>query len=409
MADVFVLVVSKEKYSDLSVWETMHTLQPLDRSLIVCLNKVSSDQEILSRALRARLDDCGWDGDRATVIVLPHISQDNAFQALSISGEAGLLRRAVYQTDNCCDADCRWRGLQAVFECNWEAWLQPVKAEIGASRHWQQALDRQMQDAEAVYAEQYLEHASHNDAFDQTVLKLLELLEIPGIARPLAKVRNTLTWPVRKVMQLFGNDGADVGADNEATVLIDIVDHVLLSLRITISQFVDEPGQAGIWWGELSRGYNDEADDVRRRLPGAVSGYQEDFSAEIQSAAQSLYTRLQEKPVVLNALRASRVGADAAGVVVAVKTGAVGVTEALLTPAMLSLTSMLTESVVGKYMESVKNQLREQQRGLVRDLLRKEVLAPLLYRQNNQINTALFGVSEGELVEAEQSKSGLCA
>ncbi|GAH45337.1 unnamed protein product, partial [marine sediment metagenome] len=243
---------------------------------------------------------------------------------------------------------------------------------------------------------------------DQAVLKLLELLEIPGIARPMAKVRNALTWPVRKAMQLLDNDGIGAEGNNEASVLVDVVGHALLSLRMTISQFVDEPGQAGIWWGALGRDYDDEAGGVRRGLPGAVLSYQENFATEIQSAAQSLYARLQEKPIVLNALRASRVGADAAGVVVAVKTGAVGVSEALLTPAMLSLTSMLTESVVGKYMESVQNQLRERQRGLVRDLLRQEVFAPLLYRQKNQSNAALFGISEGELVEAERSKSGLC-
>ena len=112
---------------------------------------------------------------------------------------------------------------------------------------------------------------------------------------------------------------------------------------------------------------------------------------------------------MLNALRVGRVGADAAGVLVAVKTGAVGVTEALLTPAMLSVTSILTESVAGKFMASVKEQLRERQRDLVRDLLRQEVLAPLLYMQNYQSNAALFRISEGELAEAERLKSGLCA
>jgi len=80
-----------------------------------------------------------------------------------------------------------------------------------------------------------------------------------------------------------------------------------------------------------------------------------------------------------------------------------------LTPAMLSLTSMLTEGVAGQFMASVKDQLRQRQRDLVRDLLRQEVLAPLLYMQNYQSNAALFRISEGELVEAERLKSGLCA
>lgn len=409
LADVFVLVVSKEKYSDLSVWEMMHTLQPLNRKVIVCLNKVSTDSDVLSAAVRNRVSECGWDLDRTPLIVLPHTPQHNVFQALSNTSAVEALRQTVYQMDNRCDADCRQHGLRAVFESNWETWLQPVRVEIGAARHWQQILDRHMQDAEAVYAQQYLDHSSHNDAFNRAVFQLLELLEIPGIARPLAKVRNVLTWPVRKVIQLFGNDGGGAGASNEATLIDDVVDHALLSLRTTISQFIDEPGQAGLWWHVLSRDYGEEADGVRRRLPGAISRYQENFAPVIQSAAQSLYARLQEKPVMLNALRVGRVGADAAGVLVAVKTGAVGVTEALLTPAMLSVTSILTESVAGKFMASVKDQLRERQRDLVRDLFRQEVLAPLLYMQNYQSNAALFRISEGELAEAERLKSELCA
>ena len=50
---------------------------------------------------------------------------------------------------------------------------------------------------------------------------------------------------------------------------------------------------------------------------------------------------------MLNTLRATRMSADIAAVVVAIKTGTVGVSEALLTPAMLSVTSTLTEGAVG--------------------------------------------------------------
>ena len=406
LADVFVLVVSKEKYSDMSVWSSMRTLQSLGRKVIVCLNKVSSDQAILSGAVRARMSEYGWDKERTPVIVLPYTPQENAFEALLGTDEVGILRQKVFQPDNRCDPDCRRRGLRAVIEDNWEAWLQPVKAEIRAARRWQQEVDKRLQDAVAVYAEQYVDRANQNDAFNQAVLQLLELLEIPGIARPLAKARSVLTWPIRKVTRMLDDETTGDAGNNEATLLGDVVDHALLSLRLTISQHIDEPTQAGVWWNTLNQAFKDRAANLRVGFSGAVARYQTEFEPEIQGAAESLYARLQERPVVLNTLRASRVGADAAGVLVAVKTGAVGVTEALLAPAMLSLTSILTESAVGQYVDSVKDRLRVRQRALVQDLLLREVRVPLLALQNQIPNAALFRIGEAELKQAEMLKSG---
>ena len=43
LADLHVLVLSKEKYSDLSVWRLLELLGPLRRPLIICLNKLTPE------------------------------------------------------------------------------------------------------------------------------------------------------------------------------------------------------------------------------------------------------------------------------------------------------------------------------------------------------------------------------
>ena len=107
---------------------------------------------------------------------------------------------------------------------------------------------------------------------------------------------------------------------------------------------------------------------MKTEFSSEIERYQEVFEPEIKEAARSLHQRLQQNPVMLNTLRASRATADAAGVVIAVNTGTVGITDALLTPAMLSLTSMMTEGAVGRYMENVRSRLLDRQRTLVRAL-----------------------------------------
>ena len=113
--------------------------------------------------------------------------------------------------------------------------------------------------------------------------------------------------------------------------------------------------------------------------------------------------------MVLNSLRASRVGADTAGVLFAVKTGTVGIADALLTPAMLSLTSMLTESAVGQYMESVRDKLLDRQRALVLELFQTVVRGRLLEIPQRSTDAALFQLAEEDLSEAERHRKDICS
>ncbi|MCB1757589.1 MAG: GTP-binding protein, partial [Gammaproteobacteria bacterium] len=64
-----------------------------------------------------------------------------------------------------------------------------------------------------------------------------------------------------------------------------------------------------------------------------------------------------------------RVTADAAAVGLALKTGGIGLNDFLLAPAMLSVTSMLTESALGRYIDRVKAKLRIEQLDAVKSQL----------------------------------------
>ena len=52
---------------------------------------------------------------------------------------------------------------------------------------------------------------------------------------------------------------------------------------------------------------------------------------------------------------------DAAGVALAVKSGGLAPADLVLAPAMLAVTSLLTESALGRYLDGVKRELKQQQ------------------------------------------------
>ena len=79
-----------------------------------------------------------------------------------------------------------------------------------------------------------------------------------------------------------------------------------------------------------------------------------------------MYQQLEKQPALLNSLRAARVTGDAAAVALAVKSGGLAATDLLVAPAMLSVTTLLTESALGRYMTSVKDELKREQSTEVR-------------------------------------------
>ncbi len=408
LADVLVLVVSKEKYADLSVWQTLQLLQPLQRTLIICLNKVSADEQVIKNALVDRLSESDWGKMNVPILTLPYIDKDSVFGALARSEQIARLKTQVLDPHNFCSEENRLRGIQRVIVQNWDGWLLPVRHEIGAADSWQAKVDQCLKGALIDYRAQYLAHDHHDDAFNQTILQLLELLEIPALSEPLSKVRRVLTWPARKMFGVWQQQtGRRAKEQSENIILADIIDHALLVLRMSVTQNVTEQGQVGLWWGALSRVYHDKAEKIRHQFPVSVNDYQKEFAPEIEKAARLIYVRLQQNPVVLNALRATRLSADLAGVVIAVKTGSIGISEALLTPAMLSVTSVLTEGAVGKYVGSVREQLKQQQYELVQRLLQEQFAAPLL---NLELELpGLFNVSERKLGQAETALQELLA
>jgi len=108
---------------------------------------------------------------------------------------------------------------------------------------------------------------------------------------------------------------------------------------------------------------------------------------------------LQEMPVTLNSLRAARFSADAAGLALLVQTGGIGPHDFFLAPAVLSLTSWLSESALGKYMERVAARLKRQQLETVERLLREHLAQHLLELPQTLDETCRFGF-DAETLEA---------
>jgi GTPase SAR1 family protein len=413
LADVIVLVVSKEKYADLSVWKTLQLLEPLQRSLVVCLNKTGEDaRDVLVAALRTRLADLTPRADAIEVIAMPYYPGIDDLVTSTPPREAAELRTALQRALTSDDRSRRAAGMHRLLKQHWTAWMEPVRAELEAAGAWEQSIDAAIGQALTAYRDEFLEHPQRFDTFRLAILELLQLLELPGLARVLTRFRQTLTWPARQLLdsrrlktltgRLRGRAAHDL--PGEELVLRDLLEHLLTSLSRDALRRGTPQATDTAFWQALGLCLAERHAELTTQFAAAAHRHHLAFQSEIESAAHDLYEHLQKKPALLNTLRAARITTDAAGIAFALKTGGVGLNDLLFAPAMVSLTSMLTEGALGSYMTHVAGRLKQRQYAAVeRDIFSGTVRETLRGLTGNLEAPGLFGISRTDYAAAEQT------
>lgn len=409
LADAVILVVSKEKYADQSVWDMMALLQPLNQPTLIVVNKLAEEsQQTVLKSLHDK-----WRQARSDEFLdlLPLLYRQQGLTAVEQQLANSKLQKLLHAVNR----RKHPAHEQQYLVRHWPQWIKPVLAEHAALHAWQQLLENSVKDAQRQYQRDYLDHPHYYETFHNALAELLTLLEIPGIARFLSGTRQALTWPVRAIMRLGSSKRrGTVSADNshEIAVLQQIAEHQLIQISDRVLEKAEQAGEQQQWWKVLSLALRQRRGEILQSYAAGVSAYHGGFQVQIEEAAQSLYRKLQEHPLLLNGLRATRITTDAAAVALALQGGGIGLHDLVIAPAMLSLTSLLAESAIGSYMHKVQAELKSQQLSSVKQQLFENYLQGALVHLPERVQAAaLFNIPEAQLVEVElqlkEKKHGL--
>jgi GTPase SAR1 family protein len=397
LADALVLVVSKEKYADQSVWEVMQTVQAFGQSTVICLNKLAEGSETLVLdSLRQKWRQTRSDAMPEVVSML--FEKPGTVPVWPVRAKKVLID-ALKQVDRKKHAQQQ----QLFLTRYWREWLEPVFAEHQAQSQWQSLVDQALEQAGAAYRRDFLDHPHHYHTFQAALLNLLNLLEIPGFAKIMGKTRRVMTWPIRKLMRL-GQGEFNANPDQEISLLHQIGAHVMLQLADKLAEKTETERFNGGWWRETAVLLRQKRSELTQDYQQAVLHYHHDFLQDVEAAAHRLYHKLEEQPLVLNSLRATRISTDAGGLFLAIQAGGIGVHDLVITPLMLSVTSLLAESAIGGYMQRVEAELKQQQMQTVKTKLFQAVLRERLYQLPRDIQLPTrFNINEQQCQLAEQA------
>lgn len=403
LANVHVVVVSKEKYADRAVWKMLTLLAPLGRATLFCLNKVPAEAEAeVAAAMRRKISGHGGFTD-APLLTIRYAGGADAAGVLAAARAE--LQSAVTDLLPGPDVAMRERGVAALLAANWRGWTADVRAEHAAADEWQAAVWAAGQDVLRAYQRDYLEDPARFDAFRLATIELLTLLEIPGVAPALRGVRRVITWPARRLWTAI--KGAARRTDGPArsapeSVLLDALETQLTRLERDALRRADPADAAGRRWQLLARRLAEQRGVLLERLQQAAAAFEAENARAIQSAAAELYTTLQKRPALLNSLRAARATADAAAIALAIKTGGAPVHDVLFAPALLAVTSLLTEGALGSYTGSVEQSLKQRQLDALRGGLIEQAWTTELHGILSQVGrTGCDGLTPEQLALAD--------
>ena len=387
LADVIILAVSKEKYADQTVWDTLKLIEPLRQPTLICVNKLDSGSEVI---ILESLQEKWRDYRRDTFPeVIPLLYQ----QATKSPEIPTLQQRVLFGLAKKVQREKHHRREQKLLQMYWQDWTKPLRAEHEIYQAWQTLVDEIIQQALKNYQYDYLNHPRHYETFQQAIAALLLLLEIPSVAKVMMVMRN----PFKKLRRLFGRNRSNLTASsNEMMMLTQLLTHTLTELA---HQSLDKNTHS--MWRELSEQLRENRPALLQEFNYAAEEYHRNFQQDVELAAQGLYSKLEEQPLVVNTLRATRITADAAVIALTLYTGGIGLHDLAIAPAMLMLTNLLTESAIGSQMKKVEANLKIEQLAAVK----MQIFAPLaqrLHALSHQIKTEThFAISPERLAEVE--------
>jgi len=375
LADLVVLVVSKEKYADRTVWSLLNLLEEMQVPTVLLMNKTdTSVRSELQASMQKKYTAAFKDKPMPPLFFVSDYRSE--VETAKTSTEVSELRTAVHQNLKVLDEKDLKENTVQFINSHWQEWTAGLQSNYRVRRDYEVMVNRLSDDLVQRYQKEYIDSDRHKEVLQLALSELLVLLEVPIMAKSLGKVRSVVTWPVRKILGTKNRAIAQDDRNEERRILDELCKHALTNLGTGIT--VRNTGQDAPQWSELLASVEAESSSINDRYLKSLDAYQKGLQGRIDEAAQSLYTTLEKQPATLASLRAARVTTDAAAVVLAVKSGGLGAVDLVLAPAMLSLTTLLTEGALGKYMQRVQKELtsyqQEQVKSVIDESIRKRLL-----------------------------------
>ncbi len=367
LADVLVYVASDERYNDAVPTQYLELLVQTGKPVVACLVKMHEDhvtglmehfrQEVLARMAGRVVD----------VLAIPHLEKAELAEPSRASPRYRVPLLNQVQVLGSPPQEARRRsvrGAQAFLVAQQEKLVAVARDDVDALQGWRELVRQGRVEFDSRYVREYLTTSKFRH-FDEAMVRLIEMLDLPGVGKYLSNALWAIRTPYRWVRGLVGKALArpEAPALPERVVMEEALSGWLDLLRKEATRRADRHGL----WRHVAEGFSrgQLPTEARERFEQAFRTYQVGLAGEVDTTAQAIYGELEKKPVLLNTLRGGKFALDAAAIAAALIAGGPGLSDIVLVPLAASVTHQLVELLGQQYVEGQREQARRRQQAVM--------------------------------------------
>jgi hypothetical protein len=366
LADVIVYVASDERYNDAAPTQFLKLLLEIGKPVIACLTKVKPEnaaatlkhfeKEVLAELPRGRV----------TTLVIPHLPADVLADPGHKAGEhrMPLVNQLLVLGDP--PADARRRTVQSALRFLTTATdrlLGAARDDVAALDAWRSLVQHGQHDFDERYRHEFLTSEKFR-RFDEALVRLMELLELPGAGK---FVSSTL-WVVRTPYRLVKGALGKVWSKPDSTSLPEkqVLDAALAGWLDRLRAEALRRSNQHPLWAHVADGFDHGlGEQVNERFQAGMQSFQRGLHDEVEKTARAIYEELEKSPTRLSTLRGSKFALDLAAIAGSVALGGFGLHDFIIVPIAASVSHQLVEWMGTAYVDSQREATRNRQQALV--------------------------------------------
>jgi hypothetical protein len=248
--------------------------------------------------------------------------------------------------------------------------LAAARKDVLAMQSWHAAVQVGKQEFEQRYFREYLTTEKFR-GFDEALVRLIELLDLPGVGKVLSGTLYVLRTPYRLLRGMITKavSRPESLGRPEQPVLEEALTGWIDSLRKEAAR----QSQTHPLWAHVALGFQSGglAEGTRQRFQLVYRNFQVGLADEVDRTARAIYEQLERNPVVLNTLRGGKFAIDMAAITATIAgtiaAGGVGSLwhDFILVPIVTSMTHQLVELLGYQVVESQREATRQRQQELM--------------------------------------------
>ncbi len=369
LADVIVYVASDERYNDEVPTEYLRLMLEAGKMVIAVLVKMreADAPALLSHFQKEVVSKLP--GKPLALVAIPQLSREELAEPFTKATRFRIPLINQMRVLGQQGPSTRRHSVTAALDHlrrNQDKLLATAREQLAALDGWRLSVQEGQLDFTNRYRKEYLT-AERFRRFDETLVRLLELLELPMVGQILSKTLNVLRLPYTFIKSLFRKEPAM--PSNKTLQERPVLE---AALRAWIDQLrkiaTIKKDQHPLWLyvnDGFQRGLGDQVD---KQFDQLAIAFHTTLNEEVERAARRILEDLEKNPVALNTLRGTKfaldIGAVIGGVIGGFTLGAGTVVSVMLAPLAASVTQYLVDLLGENYVTMRREETRRRQQTL---------------------------------------------